>query len=506
MDDSEILDRFLKSNLNLHPSALEEIKRSRNIEEEVDRIISQATSCEDSPEVITCEYLRRVKAEAETKAPEPSGEEVKASVRSRPKPLAAEYEAEFFIRDEKDITHKSYTEGNIEGFREYFRDRFEKLSKILKERNHLRDCYTIEWIRNSAYRGEVQLIGMVNDIRRSQKGHVILEIEDYSGTIPVIILNSDPKLLEIAKEIVRDEVLGVAGNIGKNGEIIIAKDIIFPDLPINRVPNRSEVPVSVAVISDIHLGSSMFLEGVFLKFLQWLRGEMGSARQRQLAEKVKYLLVGGDLVDGVGIYPGQENELLIKDVCEQYDRFASFLSSVPEHIEIIVLPGNHDAVRQAEPQPAISEEFASKLYEDPRVHMVGNPCYANLHGVDMLSYHGRSLDDIISTIPNHSYSKPEKAMLTLLRKRHLTPVYGGKVPLAPESLDYMLIEEVPDIFHLGHVHTVGVENYRGTTLINSGTFQRQTSFQRKMNMRPDPGRIPIVDLMENRTTIMRFMG
>jgi DNA polymerase II small subunit len=497
VDDSEILDRFLKSNLNLHPSALEEIKRSSDVEETVDRIISHATSCEDSPEVITREYLREL-SKAEEK-------EVKVTPRSGPKPLAAEYEGEFFIRDEKDITRKSYTEGDIEAFKEYFRDRFERLSKILKERNHLRDSYTIEWIKNNAYRGEVQLIGMVNDIRRSQKGHIILEIEDYSGTIPVIILNSDSKLLEVAKEIVLDEVLGIIGNVGRNGEIIIARDIAFPDLPVNRTPNRSEVPVCLAIISDIHVGSSKFLEGVFLKFLRWLRGEMGSVRQRQLAERVKYLIVGGDLVDGVGIYPGQENELLIKDVREQYDKFASLLSLVPEHIEIIIIPGNHDAVRQAEPQPAISEEFAGKLYELPRVHMVGNPCYATLHGVEVLSYHGRSLDDIISTIPNQSYSKPEKAMLTLIRKRHLTPIYGGKVPLAPESLDYMLIEEVPDIFHLGHVHTVGVENYRGTMLINSGTFQQQTSFQRKMNMRPDPGRIPIVDLMENRTTIMRFI-
>ncbi len=497
MEESEILDRFLRSNLNLHPSALEEIKRSSNVPETVDKIISQVTSGADAPEVITREYLKEVDGFIKTRRKLAAG-------RGRPAPLAAEYEAELSIRDEKDITHKSFTKGEIESFRDYFRHRFEGLAGILRERNNLRDSYTIEWVRKR--RGsDVQLVVMVSDIRRSKKGHVILEVEDASGSIPVLVLSHDHDLQEIAKEIVLDEVIGVVGTVSRNGEIIIAKDILFPDVPVSRTPRRSEAPLGLAIISDIHVGSTKFLEDVFLKFLKWLRGEMGSAKQRLLAEKVKYLLVGGDLVDGIGIYPGQENELRIKDIEEQYSRFASYLDMVPDYVEIIVLPGNHDAVRQAEPQPAIGEEFAQKLYDDPRVHMVGNPCYASVSGVEVLSYHGRSLDDIISTIPNQSYSNPEKAMLALIRKRHLTPIYGGKVPLAPEDQDYMLIEEVPDILHMGHVHTVGVGNYRGTMLINSGTFQSQTTFQRKMNMRPHPGEIPVVDLMDGRATVMRFM-
>ncbi len=499
MEDLEILSKFLKSNINVHPLALQELKKNENIDAVIDRIISETQKAEKKPEVITLDFIESLHLTAEPTAVQAPQVFVE---RPRKRFLAEEYEAEIKFRN--DITKKSFSNGNIQGFVEYFNDRYERLAKILRGRNRLRDTATIEWIRNTSFRGSVQIIGMVSEIRKSRKGHVILEVEDPTGAIPVLILNSNHELLEISREIVKDEVIGVEGNLGKSSDIVIASEIFFPDVPNTKEQNKSEAPLALAIISDTHVGSTKFLEGEFLKFLRWLNGEIGSAKQVQLAERVKYLIVGGDLVDGVGIYPEQEGELLIKDIHAQYERFAEFLSMVPGHIEIIVLPGNHDAVRQAEPQPAISEEFAGRLYNDARVHMVGNPCYATLHGVSVLSYHGRSLDDVISNMPGMSYSQPDKAMLTLIKKRHLTPIYGDKVPLAPEVYDYMLIDEVPDIFHFGHVHTVGVTNYRGVTLINSGTFQQQTSFQRKLNMLPTPAIVPVVDLQKQTTTKMIF--
>lgn len=496
MDDSEILSRLLEKNINIHPQALEELRKGD--QDLLERLISETQKTGKQPNVITLEYLASLDLLGAEKEPE------KVVVGGKKRALAEEYDAEILVRDDRDITNRSFSEGNLDGFVDYFKNRYERLANILRKRNHLKEAVTIRQVKSSSAGGDFKIIGMVNDIRKSRKGNTIIEVEDPTGIMPVIVL-SNSELVEISREVVKDEVIGVEGSLGKNRDIMIANEIFFPDLPINREPKKSRDPLALAIISDIHMGSTKFLENEFLKFIKWLRGELGSARQQELAGKVKYLIVGGDLVDGVGIYPGQEDELLIKDINEQYRKFAEYLLSIPEYIEIIVTPGNHDAVRQAEPQPAISEEFVSQLYEDSRVHMVGNPCYTSLHGVDILSYHGRSLDDIISAIPNLSYSQPEKAMLAIIKKRHLSPIYGGKVPISPERFDYMVIEDVPDIFHFGHVHTVGVERYRGTTIINSGTFQEQTSFQRKMNMRPDPARIPIVDLQSHRTTLMRFM-
>jgi len=494
METTNIIDVFLRDNINLHPKALLELEKLPD--EEIRRILLK-TKEKDSPNVITVEYLKSLsETEGETK------EEAVVSVfRPRKRVYAAELEPEIKIKRDRDITNKSFSQGNIEGFIKYFNNKYERLSKILKERDVLRDAMPIGGLKD--FTGEIKIIGMVCDIRKSKKGHVILEVEDPTGTTPILISNKSPELLELSRNIIKDEVLGILGKTWK--DMIIADEIYFPDLPFKRETKKSEVEVALAMTSDMHIGSTKFLEDEFKKFIKWMRGEIGNIKQRQLSERIKYLIIGGDLIDGVGIYPGQENELKIKDINMQYAKVSEYLEGIPEHIEIIVISGNHDAVRQAEPQLAISEEFAPQLYEDPRVHMLGNPCHASLHGVDVISYHGRSLDDIISSLPNQSYSRPEKAMIELLKKRHLVPMYGGKVPLSPEDIDYMVIDEPPDILHVGHAHHIGVTNYRGVNVINSGTFQEQTSFQRKLNMVPTPARVPIVDLHEQRTTIMRFM-
>ncbi len=106
-------------------------------------------------------------------------------------------------------------------------------------------------------------------------------------------------------------------------------------------------------------------------------------------------------------------------------------------------------------------------------------------------YHGRSLDDIISRVSRLSYEKPHDAMVELLKRRHLAPLYGERSPIAPEKDDYLVVDDVPDIVHSGHVHTYGTGFYRGVFLVNSSTWQSQTEFQKKVNLNPMPGNVAI---------------
>ena len=81
---------------------------------------------------------------------------------------------------------------------------------------------------------------------------------------------------------------------------------------------------------------------------------------------------------------------------KQYELAAELLRQVPSHIQTVISPGNHDAVRQALPQPAVPTDLAESLYGMENVRWVGDPAYIRLHGVAFLVYHGKSLDDVHS--------------------------------------------------------------------------------------------------------------
>jgi DNA polymerase II small subunit len=119
-------------------------------------------------------------------------------------------------------------------------------------------------------------------------------------------------------------------------------------------------------------------------------------------------------------------------------------------------------------------------------------------------YHGRSLDDVISAVPDMNYNNPEKAMRLLLQCRHLAPIYGGKTTLSPEGRDSLVIERVPDIFHAGHIHALGYCNYRGVLVVNSGGWQGQTDYMQRLGFTPTPGRVPVVNLQTLETSVIPF--
>ena len=158
------------------------------------------------------------------------------------------------------------------------------------------------------------------------------------------------------------------------------------------------------------------------------------------------------------------------------------------------MPGNHDPGRRALPQPAIPKKYNFGLWEKENFFMVGNPAMVSLNGVKVLMFHGQSIDDIVKTTPGLSYEKPANVMKHLLKARHLSPIYGSQTPIAPENEDLMVIDEVPDIFHVGHVHVVELDMYRGILMLNSGTWQKQTPFQVSVGQTPTPGLAVIVNL------------
>ncbi len=405
-----------------------------------------------------------------------------------------------------DITDNSTCVGEYMEFVQFFRNRYSRISDIIRGRINARPIESLKKGKGTNYRGsressEVSIIGMISDIKSTSNGHKILEVEDPTGIFSVLIRMADKELYEQASHFVLDEVVGFTGNLTNDGNLMIAQKLTLPDLPTCTI-KKNDTYGKAILTSDIHVGSNTFLEEPWERFMDFLNGDTDNEVLAAISKEIRYLLVAGDLVDGVGIYPGQEEELSIIDVYDQYKKAAEYFSRIPEHITVIVSPGNHDAVRQAEPQPKLSE--CIRDYFPKNVTFVGNPAIVDLDGVRVLLYHGRSIDDLVSLVPGVSYHDPTKAMLEMIKFRHLSPIYGSRVSIAPEKKDFFVIGDVPDILHCGHVHTVGVEWYKNVLLINSGTWQDQTEFQKRVNVVPTPAQVPVVDLSSLKTTILKF--
>jgi DNA polymerase II small subunit len=415
-------------------------------------------------------------------------------------PYAKEIDANINVIE--DPSTKLNTSGTIEDFLEYFRDRFRRMEKLLRQRMDVKSAASITDALRAQANTKLKIIGMITE-KRESKGRTVLTVEDLQANITVLVPQNAPEdLQKRARLLLLDQVVCLSVRKTRT-TLLIAEDIILPE--IGQKPQRkASVPVYTVLTSDMHVGSTKFQREAFNRFILWLNGKYGNNQMREMASHVKYVVIAGDIVDGVGIYPNQVKELAIRDIHKQYRLAAKYIEQIPDYIEVIITPGNHDAPRKALPQPAISNTYLETLRESRNVYSLGNPCTISLHGVETLVYHGRSLDDIISTVPEMSHNNPERAMRLLLQSRHLAPIYGGKTTLSPENRDFLVIEQVPDIFHAGHIHALGYTNYRGVLVVNSGGWQDQTEYMQKLGFVPTPGKVPVINLQTLEVNIASF--
>jgi DNA polymerase II small subunit len=416
-------------------------------------------------------------------------------------PYAKSVESQIKVLE--DPTEKLSSNGTMGEFLQYFHDRFKRIEKILRQRMDVKAATPISEALKSQPRTKLKIIGMVTE-KRDAKQQLLITIEDLNASATVLVPTKAPEEVQKKAQLLLQDQIACFAVAKTRGRLFLVEDIIFPEVGQKPIRRATE-PIYAVLTSDIHIGSNKFNKDAFKRFIRWLNGQYGNEPMREIASHVKYCLVAGDLVDGVGVFPGQARELNIRDVHKQYQMAAKALSRLPEHIEIVVSPGNHDAPRKAMPQPAISEDYLPTLQGSRRIYSLGNPCTVSLHNVEVLMYHGRSLDDIIGAVPGTDHQHPEKAMKLLMQGRHLAPIYGGKTTLSPENRDFLVIDHVPDIFHAGHIHVLGMCNHRGVLVINSGGWQEQTDYMAKLGLMPTPGKVPVVNLQTMETTVLSFL-
>lgn len=397
-----------------------------------------------------------------------------------------------------DPTYKINSEDKKDFFK-LFDSRYKKTLKILSIRSESRQIRKIKYIKDLRNKSRFSSLANENErgkfvdsvfvaglimLKRNRKNDVELVIDDTTGSIPVVCKTRE--LINEASTLVLDQMLMLEISLSKrNSNDFVIKDIIFPDIP-EHVSSKSGTESYVALISDLHVGSKYFMEKEFNDLLGWL------SLDDDFVRKIKFICIAGDIVDGIGVYPNQDRELIDININSQMSYAAALLQKIPKRMHVFLIPGNHDPGRRALPQSALTNLRDFQQLEN--FSIMGNPSLVELNKVKLLMFHGQSLDDVIATVPGLSYSKPVEAMKILLRSRHLSPIYGNRTPIAPESEDMLVIDDVPDVFHAGHVHTTQVGRYKGTLIVNSGAWQKQTKFQQTMGITPTPGICILVNL------------
>ncbi len=422
MERKETVDKFLQKGILLQPKALD--KALKLPPDVVDRIISDLVA-------------RGVQIAGE--------EDLEPRAVPEEKPLAAQIE---IVQEAPAPTSDSRID-----YLRYFQNRFDRLAALVRRKPTFEASRSISEVK-SGETGPVATIGMICDKAATSGGHMAFMIEDGTGRIRVFVPRNLPEI-EIARKLVLDEVIGVQGSYDPGKKVLVARGIVSPDIEEQKGALASQ-RVYAVFLSDLHFGSEDFMAGAFSAFVEWLQGRSGDPPLREISRLTRYVVICGDLIQG-------GSQLL-----ERYTRLAGMLRGIPQDVLILAIPGEQDVAAMLEPQSGFLDE-ALKAFSDLRnFRPAGNPCWARLGGVPVLLYHGRSLEDWASSLGTE---EPCELLREIMVRRHMAPIYGSAVPLAPVGRDPFLIGEVPRIFQVGHTHRKCSSRYKGVLLLSSPSWK-----------------------------------
>lgn len=391
---------------------------------------------------------------------------------------------------------------DVSDFVGHFRSRYQQIQRILMQRPDIGNMVSINKLPRDRQR--FSIIGIVTEKRITKNKNLSIVFEDLTGRVSALV-RAESECFSKAAELQLDDVVAVKAS--GNQDLVFVHDIIYPDSFRERT--KFDEDFCIAFASDIHAGSGKHRGAEFQKFISWLNSG------NELANKIRYLFLVGDNVDGVGIFPGQERLLELKSLKEQYNLLASYLKQVPSNITMFMCPGQHDSVRVAEPQPVIDNFYGAALYEIPNLVLVPNPSMVKILEGDkefrILMYHGASIHAFINEIEElrllKAHKCPAKAVKHMLKRRHLAPSHGvsPSIVYVPNSQkDPLVIGEVPDVLCTGEVHRLDIENYNGTIIITGSCWQSQTEFEEKVGNIPDPCKVPVLNLKSRELKIVDF--
>jgi len=216
------------------------------------------------------------------------------------------------------------------------------------------------------------------------------------------------------RNILEDEVIGVV--CSRKEDYFFAEKVFQPDIPLKREVKRLDRGLKAIFLSDFHLEKNN------LPYLKNLENFLEKERP--------------------------EIAFILGDISSKASEVKDFLSILPSRISIFV----KGEIEKGEFDVTSFDEFV----------------FLNVEGINFLLLHGSLLEKY-----EKRFRSIEDMLLQILKKRHLAPTFDEKLCMQDENL---IIDPIPDIFACAHFHTPSFTNYKGTTIISTGSFLSQPIF------------------------------
>lgn len=231
------------------------------------------------------------------------------------------------VRILKNLTEKK-TELSAEDFTQFYNTKLDMIKNIILQKTKK----SFVSINKLGKPGEdVNIIGMVKDIRTGEK--TVVELEDVTGTAQVII--HDAGGVEL------DDVIAVSATRREN--VLLGRRIVLPDIPLRKPSTGTG---KACFVSDLCLNEAPKAE--FERFLRWLE-----------KEPIDMLFVAGDI--------GEKEAFEAAVATRLYDK------------HVFVIPGEID---KDEDYPQTPMAFGGK-----GIISLSNPSMVEVGGLNILLVH-----------------------------------------------------------------------------------------------------------------------
>lgn len=217
-------------------------------------------------------------------------------------------------------------------------------------------------------------------------------------------------------------------------------------------------PIRFGVVSDTHLCA--FSEAL---------NELNQMYDIFKKEGIEYVFNAGDITDGIGVYPGHDQEIKVGGV----ERQAHYvIKNYPERkgIKTVFITGNHDLkqfnkngidvgglITHGGVIPSESTETKNFKGRDDLEYL--GQYYARVNWSDCLI-------DLVHPDCGFAYA------ISYAPQKYINELEGGSKP---------------DILLFGHLHRAMFMNYRNINLFMAGCFQKQNNFLKRKGIMPVRG-------------------